>query len=159
LGRLGKRKRDEIDEMLRNGYSQKEIAEKVGCSISSVQRRKKSIQPQSTGEDPVKALLGSTIFAVFDLASTIAILYEFEELREYASNAINTRLCQFIVDLFEIDLNFAKTILDHSMYSNQVLKLVDVDPSTLDVNSKNHRKTIIEVLKKKYPEKLAALVK
>ena len=124
--------------MLRIGYTQTEIAQNVGCSVSSVQRRNKIIQPQTIGNDPIKSILESTILAVFDLFSIVSILFEFEAFRECAPYEINSRLYPFIGDLFEMNLNLAKTILDRSEYSNQVIGLVDINPSILNDRSKDY---------------------
>ena len=92
MGRLSKKKRDIIDEMIKNGYSQKEIAEKAECSISTVQRRQKAVQPQVTSYDPTKTLQASLIVKIFDLFSTMSTFLEFENLREEVLAELNKHL-------------------------------------------------------------------
>ena len=145
--------------MLRKGYSQKETAEKAECSVSSVQRRLKALQLQVTGSDPTKALQASLIVKVFDLFSIMSTFLEFEHLREATLAELNKHLFRLLVDVFEMDPELGKTILSGSAYSSQVIGLVETDPSFLNERSNGLRKQFIKLLKKKYPEKLASLVK
>ena len=159
MGRLSKEKRDLIDDMLRTGYTQKEIAEKVGCSVSSVQRRQKAIQPQAQNGDPYKALQAALVVKVFDLFSIMSVYLEFEHLREDAMNELNAQLIRFLYDIFDLDLELGKAIIDGSEYSTQIIGLIEIDSSSLSLRSTELRKSTIKLLKKKYPEKLASLVK
>lgn len=66
MGRLSKEKRDKIDEMVRDGFTQTEIAKKMGCSVSTVQRRRNALRPGTTGSDPDAREVYSNAFRIFE---------------------------------------------------------------------------------------------
>ena len=72
---------------------------------------------------------------------------------------MESQLFRFLCDLFEMNPELGKIVLDDSDYSPHIIGLVESDPSSLNVSFTELRKKSIKLLRTNYPEKLASLVK
>ena len=157
MGRLTKEKIDEIRRLGGEGYTKKEIAEKLGVSRSTVS---KYVEERPEGEPPSsQPLLYEVIKTLFGLLMDINLLPILS--KEDLARGADSEALMLTERIAEIAPDYAEKLIEENPYitylGDYILDLSKSDDE-LSEDELRQRKAWIKVLKKHYPKKLAELV-
>lgn len=161
MGRLSKRKIDEIKRLHEQGFLKKEIAEKLKVSRTTVNKyiseEKASVADVSSS---VLAVLAENFLTLLLDLNNITN-FDNEEGKEILRVATDYGALDFARSLFKQSLELGKRVLDSSTYIHYLKDSTILDlripNEKLDNDERKLRKKWIQLLKEFYPEKLVEL--
>jgi len=159
MGRVSKAKIDEIKRLYQEGYTKKEVAEKVGVSRGTVAKYtpKEGVAPGGVGPSPV---LEEVVKAFYDLLVDLNVSAYLE--KDAIADLTDDQSLKLTKRIINVDKEFGKRLLNDNPYVKylmlgDVLKL-SVAENQLDKESLELRREWIELFKRHCPEKLAELM-
>ena len=159
MGRIPKAKIDEIKRFYQEGYTKKEVAEKVGVSRGTVAKYtpKEGVAPRGVGPSPV---LEEVVKAFYDLLVDLNVSAYLE--KDTIVDLTDDQALKLTRRIISVDEEFGNRLLNDNPYVDylmlgDVLKLSVAD-NQLDKESHELRKKWVELFKRHCPEKLAELL-
>jgi predicted transcriptional regulator len=161
VGRLSKKKIDEIQRLDREGYTKKEIGTMVGVSRGTVAKYigKKPKIVDGVNKEDIAKLFHEVIVAIYDMLFMINVM-PYLKITEVAdlADALSLRLTERVA---QVNQEYAKKLIKDNPYieylGSFILDLAKPDHE-LDETERKQRKDWVALMKKHYPEKLAELV-
>jgi transcriptional regulator with XRE-family HTH domain len=161
VGRLTKTKVDQIQQLYEQGYTKKEIAEKLDVSRSSIAKYVRE-SPEGGGREAeahIRQLLHELAKTLFDLLAHISVMPWLDE--DFVADEADQMALKLMQRIAEVSPEYAKSLIKENPYI-EYLKLGVLDLSKpdeeLDENERNQRRAWVTMMKKYYPEKLAQLI-
>lgn len=150
MGRLPKSKVDKMIELIKEGYTIKEVAKKVGCSESTVSRIKKRLEtvPEVDDEANLQAIILKVLYRILEI---LELSFRLEE--ETAELLVRPQAIEFTEQLMKIDPVLTKKALEESGFYE-----FHVKPILIEKEDRNSRREWIVLLKRYCPEKLAEII-
>jgi hypothetical protein len=150
MGRLPKSKVDKVIEMIRDQYTIKETAEKVGCSESTVSRIKKRLETVQEGDSEMDlpVVMVKTLYRMLEIMEL-----SFTLKGETVDLFVRPLAKEFTEHLMRIDPTLAKRALEESGFYEYCIK-----PILIEKEDQALRREWIDFLKRYYPERLAELI-
>jgi len=155
VGRLPKCKVDRLAEMLKQGYTLKEIAKEVHCSESTVSRIKKYAETKPMTIESVASLLSiESIKAQYRTLEMLDVQPGCDkESAELLVRELGKDLTQ---QLMQIDTDLARKILKETRFYEYQIEPILVSRKD---EERILRQEWIDLLRKYWPEKLAELIR
>ncbi len=154
MGRLSKKDRDRIRDMIQEGYTTKEIVSEVGRSDSTVARIRKELNnSRQKKESTVEYALLKSLYQMhlgIEFYKMVSNEDLFGYFRDCAIDLTDNSL--------EADLQMGKKVLFESEFFDYIMGLLKSKPEKRNRDDQQYRNRSIKILKKWYPEKLAELV-
>lgn len=161
MGRLAKAKIDRIQQLYREGYTKKGIAEKLDISRGTVAKYVEEQPPQreGIGEAQVQQLLHELVNAFSALLVDLNVLPYID--LDFIAEAADSVALKLMERIAAISPTYAKSLVQENPYikhlANGILDLSKPDEE-LDEEARKQRHTWISMMKKLYPEQLAEFV-
>ncbi|MCK4477685.1 hypothetical protein KAU88_04060 [Candidatus Bathyarchaeota archaeon] len=161
MGRLPKRKIDEIQRLDREGYSKKEIGKMVGVSRGTAAKYigKKPSMGENLVKEAVPQLLHEAIRTICNLLYLLNGM-QYVEISDMSDSADKLAL-RFAERVAQISPEYAKHFMKDNRYiewlRGGILDLSKTD-AQLNETERKRRKAWVALMKKHYPEKLAEIV-
>ena len=161
MGRLTKVKVDKIQQLYREGYTKKEIAEKLDVSRGSVSKYvgEQPLRGEGLGEAQVQQLLHELVKSLFELHVHINVMPWLDD--DYVADGADQMALKLMQRIAEVSPKYAKILMIENPYikhlANGVLDLSKPDEE-LDEEARKQRHAWVSMMKKYYPEKLAELI-
>ena len=161
MGRLTKVKVDKIRQLFEQGYTKKEIAEKLDVSRGTVAKYVEEQPPkrEGVGEAQVQQLLHELVNAFSALLVDLNVLPYID--LDYIAEAADSVALKLMERIATINPTYAKSLMQENPYikhlANGILDLSKPDEE-LDEEARKQRHVWVSMMKKFYPEKLAEFV-
>lgn len=162
MGRLSKRKIDEIKRLHEQGFLKKEIAEKLKVSRTTVNKYISEEKPSvaDVSSSVLVVLAENFLNLLLDLNNITN--FDNEERKEILRAATDYGALTFAASLFKQSLELGKRVLDDSIYLHYLKECTILDlripNEKLDKDERELRKKWVQLLKEFYPEKLVELI-
>lgn len=161
MGRLTKAKIDQIQQLYQEGYTRKEIAEKLDISRGTVSKYvgEQPLRGEGLSEAQVQQLLHELVKSLFELLVHINVMPWLDDV--YIADGADQMALKFMQRIAEASPKYAKSLVQENPYikhlANGILDLSKPDEE-LDEETRKQRHAWVSMMKKFYPEKLAELV-
>jgi len=161
MGRLTKAKVDQIQELYEQGYTKKEIADKLNVSRCSVAKYVREA-PEEGGmeaEAHIPKLLHELTKTLFELLAHINVMPWLDD--NCVAEGADQMALRLMRKIAEISPEYAKQIIKDNAYienlGDRILDLSKPDEE-LDEEEQRQRRAWVSMMKNHYPEKLAELI-
>jgi len=161
MGKLTKAKVDQIQQLYEQGYTKKEIAEKLDVSRSSVTKYVGE-SPEGGGREAeahIPKLIHELAKTLFELLAHINVMPWLDE--NCVADGADQMALKLMQKIAEINPEYAKQLINENPYmevlGDRILDLSKPDEE-LDEEEQRQRKAWISMMKNYYPEKLAQLI-
>ena len=136
MGRLPKKKRDRIREMIEKGFTTREIVSEVGSSASTVTRIRKELKNNSRQkkESTAESVLLKSLYQMHLGIELRDILSEKELLNYFRECAIN-----LTEKILEADYELAKNALFESEFFDYIMGLLKLKPEKIERDDRQYR--------------------
>lgn len=161
MGRLTKAKADQIQRLYEQGYTKKEIAEKLNVSRGTVSKYvgQLPLRGEGLGEPQVQQLLYELVNAFSALLVDLNVLPYID--LDHIAEAADSVALKFMERIATISPTYAKSLVQENPYikhlANGILDLSKPDEE-LDEEARKQRHAWVSMMKKFYHEKLAELI-
>jgi len=161
MGRLTKAKVDQIQQLYEQGYTKKEIADKLDVSRSSVGKYVKGTQERGgmEVEAHIPKLIHELAKTLFELLAHINVMPWLDE--NCVSDGADQMALKLMKKIAEINPEYAKQLINENPYmevlGDRILDLSKPDEE-LDEEEQRQRRAWVSMMKNYYPEKLAQLI-
>ena len=161
MGKLTKTKVDQIQQLYKQGYTKKEIGEKLDVSRSSVAKYVGDT-PEGGGrvaEAHIPELIHELAKTLFELLAHINVMPWLDE--NCVADGADQMALKLMQKIAEISPEYAKQIIKDNAYienlGDRILDLSKPDEE-LDEEEQRQRRAWVSMMKNRYPEKLAELI-
>jgi DNA-binding transcriptional regulator LsrR (DeoR family) len=161
MGRLTKAKVDQIQQLYEQGYTKKEIADKLDASRSTVAKYVKE-SPEGGGREAeahIPQMLHEMVKTLFELFAHINVMPWLDD--NCVAEGADQMALKLMQRIAEISPEYAKQLVKENPYI-EYLKEGTLDlkkpDETLDEEEQRQRRAWVSMMKNYYPEKLAQLI-
>jgi len=162
MGRLTKVKVDQIRQLYEQGYTKKEIADKLGVSRSSIAKYVKETSEGGGREAAthIPQLVHELAKTLFELLAHINVMPWLDD--NCVADGADQMALKLLQKIAEINPEYAKSLIKENPYieylQDRILDLSTTPDEQLDEEEQRQRRAWVSMMKNYYPEKLAQLI-